>query len=131
MKLAVLLTALVAVVLSAALPARAIPAGMSSHWFYNRTGVCVWVTVDTSTWVTSWKNRAAKFLEPGKEHEFIIDKTTHLKMRAEPRHTAACTGPRSADIDITESSSSPMSMVGNSETTFFRSGGSYHLRWGK
>jgi hypothetical protein len=127
--------ALLAGWVTAAVPASAIapgsvpPAGASKHWVYNRTPNCAWVTIDTATPVSAWVNEGHQWIGPGGEHVFTIPATSQLKVRAEPRHSAACSGPRAADVSIAEKG---LSAVGNSETTLFQnSAGQYHLRWGK
>lgn len=121
---------------TAAVPASAIapsslpPATSSKHWVYNRTPNCAWITVDTATVVSAWKNEGFHYIEPGGEYVFAIAPTSQLKVRAEPRHSKECSGARAADVSIVEKSSG--AALGNSETTLFQDpAGQYRLRWGK
>jgi hypothetical protein len=120
---------LVALLMIPALPASA--KSQSTHDIYNETAVCVWMTLDVSSPVrSSWTNKAAEFVKPGEHTRFTIEREHEIKVRAEPRGTAACTGGRIADLDIIEKGG--LSFLGSSETTLRRNAaGAFSLKWGR
>jgi hypothetical protein len=125
MRLAAILLA--AVVLSAG-SANAV--GTSVHYIYNASNTCAWMTLDTSSPISSsWTNRHGGLLKPGESVKWEISKTTQLKIRAEPRRNADCSGGKIADLDIVEKS--PWNHLGSSETSLIGHEGAFRLKWGK
>jgi hypothetical protein len=85
-----------------ALAAFAVPASAATSDLVNNTNVCVWFTVDTKIYTKiDYRNQAAGFVDAGKSKTFTVP-AGHwaYKVRAEPRSSADCNSPKSADINI-------------------------------
>ena len=120
---------LVALLMIPALPASA--KSYTTHDIYNETNVCVWMPLDVSSIIRSgWTNKAAAFVKPREHTRFTIEQEHEIKVRAEPRATAECSGGRITDLDIIEKGG--LGMVGSSETTVRRNAaGAFSLKWGR
>ena len=118
---------LIAAVLLSAASANAYPP--THHWVYNASNTCAWFTLDTSSPISTWKNRHGAFIKPGGQIEWTIDPTTELKIRAEPRLNADCSGDKVGDLDIVEKSG--WTRLGSSETSLTGHIGAFRLHWGK
>jgi hypothetical protein len=115
-----------ALVAVSTLPANAV--NTSHHWVYNRSNTCAWITVDVANWARPWRNEASHMLEPGRDIEFEIPLTNELKIRAEPRRNADCSGGKIGDLEVVEKAG--LDKLGNSQTTLRGQAGAFTIKWG-
>jgi hypothetical protein len=118
--------ALLAAALLCTLPATA---ATTRHDVYNASNTCAWMTLDIASPISSWKNKHAGFLKPGEHVTWTINAEKELKIRAEPRENAGCSGPKIGDLDIVEKSA--WNVLGSSETSLTGRKGAFRLHWGK
>lgn len=118
--------ALLALAFLCALPA---VAATTRHDIYNASNTCAWMTLDIASPISPWKNKHAGFLKPGEHVTWVINAEKELKIRAEPRENADCSGAKIGDLDIVEKSA--WNVLGSSETSLTGSKGAFHLHWGK
>jgi hypothetical protein len=118
--------ALLALALLCALPAAA---ATTRHDIYNASNTCAWMTLDIASPISAWKNKHAGFLKPGEHVTWVINAEKELKIRAEPRENADCSGAKIGDLDIVEKSA--WNVLGSSETSLTGSKGAFRLHWGK
>ena len=96
------IAASIAMVLAMLLPAPAL-ANVDTVTIKNESNKCAWVTIYFASFYTPWEivNRPEKskpqFLRPGEEHFFGIGHETEIKIRAEVKANADCTGGTIAD----------------------------------
>jgi hypothetical protein len=109
-----------------ALPANA--GYTTKHWVHNRSNTCAWITLDVANWARPWRNEASHMLPPGRDVVFTIDPTKELKIRAEPRANANCSGAKIADLDVVEKGG--LDNLGNSQTTLRGQAGAFTIKWG-
>jgi hypothetical protein len=111
--------AALAVVLSMVLPTPAL-ANVDTVTIKNESNKCAWVTIYFASFYTPWeiveRPEASKpqFLKPGEEHHFGIGHETEIKIRAEVKANADCTGSTIADTyDIKKDSNGKKSLYMN------------------
>jgi len=68
----------------------------------NNTDICAWITVYTASRYTAWKilsqtHNRPRFLKPGANHYFSLERAREVKVRAEFKAHADCTGNTVAD----------------------------------
>ena len=118
--------ALIVGALVCSLPAEA---ATTRHDIYNASNTCAWMTLDIASPISPWKNKHSGFLKPGEHLFWVINAEKELKIRAEPRKNADCSGAKIGDLDIVEKSA--WNVLGSSETTLAGREGAFRLHWGK
>jgi hypothetical protein len=101
----------------------------SKRTVYNASHTCAWITIDTATMISPWRNQAYRYLKPGERFTFAVKSDPELKVRAEPTLHADCSGGKITDLNIVEKAGARD--LGDSETTLYTLHTIFHLKWGK